>query len=780
MDSDFLNLFEDLALKNRATDQFIEDRLSLCKNKNGHALLKSLKIPYLVMDIPTFDWRAMLQEAKNLESRSVPHRSDNSQGWNSLCLHGIDAQKTLSCDRYGYLNEKQAPYQWTWASEKASVTTSYLKTLVSQDYFSEIYRVRFMYLQPGGFIKFHRDREEGNQSLGPLNIAINMPEKCYWLFKKWGRVPFSAGMGMAVDVSNEHGVWNFSEETRVHIIVHGIYGEEYYRAIRRSVEKSLKKRLSDPAKTRQVSGSPVSGTPAQGKEENFSMVCLLWLQNHEIKNPELLRITSTITEHFSRLRANKRIDFETGVRLTDLLSKAYEMGKTWAIVVTPGTLLKGGFFETVRDFLSKTSPDIFMFAHLMDHKERWFGIHPQCFIVNLSLWNQLDRPALIKKVTEKISVLKVIRSSENVHDNYTPTYLMPGHGMTKENPKIMGWHWIHKALESGLRVENISPEIRQKKLFLYPEQSQESLLARLGTDNLTKDRTLMEKNAGGILSGISKGFSFGQAGKSDRQVHSDHSPNNVSKRADQLSDHQEKVLDYLSVESTGLMRKMFIFNTENVRNTYVEYNMKKIDAFVGLPAGFFDLHTLYRHGFHEGTQLVYFDINQKILDFKQKLLELWDGTDYPGFVKGILRKSPENFSDSLLSILPEEGERHWQAELKLWGGDIRFSNHLTKVKALPRQFIKMNLIDDFSPLIKVMEEMKSRHIALWYSNCFNYTPGLASKSWKYEEIKQQGVAFLNHLLRLAEKNNLEITIYGEDVLKASTGFFGKNIRDIFG
>ncbi len=732
MDSDFLNILKNLASKNRTTDHFIKDRLSLCKTKNGHALLKALKIPYLVMDIPTFDWRTMLQEAKNLQLRSVPHRSSDSQGWNSLCLHGLDAQKTLSCDRYGYLNEKQTPYKWTWASEKAPVTTCYLKYLVSHDYFSEIYRIRFMYLHPGGFIKFHRDREEGNKSLGPLNIALNMPEKCYWLFKKWGQVPFQPGMGMAVDVSNEHGVWNLSEETRVHIIIHGNYGEEYYRTIRRSVEKSLKKRLSDSTKSAE---DQVVGSSIPGQEEKFSMISLVWLQNHEIKNPELLKISSVITEHFSRLRL-KTIDFDFGINLGDLLSKTYEMGKTWAIVMTPGTIIKEGFYESVRDFTSKAGPDIFMFAHLMDRKDKWFGIHPQCFIVNLALWNQLDRPPLIKRATGKISVSKVIRSSENIHDDYTPTYLMPGRGTSEESPEIMGWHWIHKALESGLRVENIPSEIREKKLFLYPEQNQESLLARLKTE------------------------------KPD--LHQD-----------PLSDHQEKVLDYLSVESTGLMRKMFIFNTERVRNHYVEYNMKKIDAFVGLPAGFFDFHTLYRHGFHEQTQLVYFDVNQKILDFKEKLLDQWDGKDYPSFVEKILRKYPEKFNDSLLSILPKQGESHWRKELKLWGGEVRFADHLTRVKDLPRHFIKMDLIDDFSPLIKVLEKMKSLHIALWYSNCFNYTPGLASKNWRYGDIKQQGVAFLNHLLRLSERNNLEITVYGEDVLKASTGSFGTNIRDIF-
>lgn len=759
MDFDFLNVFENLASKNKVTDYFIEKQFSFCKDKNAHVLLKSLKIPYLVMDIPFFEWRAMLQEAKNLEHHSVPHRSSDSQGWNSLCLHGIDAEKTLSCDRYGYLDEKQAPYKWTWAAEKAPVTTDYLKNLINRDYFSEVYRIRFMYLKPNGFIKFHRDREEHRKSLGPLNIALNMPEKCYWLFKKWGQVPFKSGMGMAVDISNEHGVWNFSEETRVHIIIHGDYGEEYYKTIKRSVDMSLKNRPLEPKKTESLSESAdqrKQNFDLQTEKEKLNIVSLLWLQNHEIKNSELLRITSKITEHFSKLRADEKIDFEAGISLGDLLSKAYEKGKTWAVVVTPGTIFKGSFYKSVRDILQKADHDIFMFAHLLDRKNRWFGIHPQCFIVNLLLWDRLDRPPLIKKVTEKTFVSKVIRSPENVHDDYTPLWLMPKNGKTEEIPKIIGWHWIHKALEARLRVENIPSEIREKKLFLYPEQNQESLLAHLEIENLTKKREFIKENTISLNKEKSSKESFWK-----------------------LSDHQEKVLDYLSVESTGLTRKMFIFNTESVRNTYVEYNLKKIDAFVGLPAGFFDLHTLYRHGFHEQTQLIYFDVNQKILDFKEKLLDLWNGENYPDFVRVILDKYPEKYSDSLLSVIPEEGEEHWQKELKLWNGNSHFSNHLTKVKALPRHFIKMNILENFNPLTEILEQIKSKHLSLWYSNCFNYTPGLAHKNWRYGDVKQQGVAFLNHLLRISEKNNLEITVYGEDILKDSTEFFGKNIRNIF-
>ena len=86
----------------------------------------------------------------------------------------------------------------------------------------------------------------------------------------------------------------------------------------------------------------------------------------------------------------------------------------------------------------------------------------------------------------------------------------------------------------------------------------------------------------------------------------------------QLSHHQKKVLEYLAIESKGFRKKMFVFNNEAVRANYMEGKLEAIDAFIGLPSGFMDCHTLYQHGFEDKTQLIYFDVNQNILNFKKK------------------------------------------------------------------------------------------------------------------------------------------------------------------
>lgn len=73
---------------------------------------------YLVLDIK-FPFKEMLEEAKRLKNRFVPHRSKISQGWESLTLHGLGEDKTSSFEDYGYSNGGDAAKDmfWTKAAE---------------------------------------------------------------------------------------------------------------------------------------------------------------------------------------------------------------------------------------------------------------------------------------------------------------------------------------------------------------------------------------------------------------------------------------------------------------------------------------------------------------------------------------------------------------------------------------------------------------------------------------------------------------------------------------
>ena len=176
-----------------------------------------------------FDTELLLNECKSVDDLYFNHRSQDKKngyghnGWQSLTLHGIDKHKTEHYTRYGFNSLEEAGYHWTDACERVPHLTNFLKSLP----FKLFDRVRIMRLAPGGYVMPHTDNKY-QRAFSPLNIAINNPDGCHFVFKDRGIVPFEAGTGLVLDVGREHIVINQSNETRYHIIVHGHYNKDFY------------------------------------------------------------------------------------------------------------------------------------------------------------------------------------------------------------------------------------------------------------------------------------------------------------------------------------------------------------------------------------------------------------------------------------------------------------------------------------------------------------------------------------------------------------------------
>lgn len=191
-------------------------------------VINSSKWPYLPITLPDFPYKEILDEARNLKPLFNLHRVDESVekqyqsfGWSSICIHGEAWNKTETWTKYEENKGKTADeIDYKWCSEVTSlcpITTEYLKNQLP---FGKYQRVRFMRLQPGGYIQPHRDRDFN--MLMPLNIGLNNPEGCTFRMKGKGDVPFNqGGVACLVDIGNEHSVWNNSNEERIHLIVHG-------------------------------------------------------------------------------------------------------------------------------------------------------------------------------------------------------------------------------------------------------------------------------------------------------------------------------------------------------------------------------------------------------------------------------------------------------------------------------------------------------------------------------------------------------------------------------
>ena len=160
-------------------------------------------------NIPVKD---VYNEIQNIKKYLVSHRSDSGLGWSSFCIHGQSYHRTKQDSFYPDFTG----HKWTdEAIQNMPRTIAWLKTLG----YKSFQRVRVMCLGPKSFINLHRDQTESK--LGPINVAVNNPDKCKFYLQNHGVLDFRPGVAFQLDLSNFHSVVNDSNVPRYHIIIHG-------------------------------------------------------------------------------------------------------------------------------------------------------------------------------------------------------------------------------------------------------------------------------------------------------------------------------------------------------------------------------------------------------------------------------------------------------------------------------------------------------------------------------------------------------------------------------
>jgi len=203
-------------------------------------------IPWLELDVPEFDWKACWGEAMAVYNEAIQHRKNDydesnpddygHRGWRSLTLHGLGKHvsqhwdsKDVKAMGFDFKSEEEVreAYHWTEIADKCPKTVEMIKSIPGYMSFD---RVRYMYLEPGGYITPHNDYE--HNKLGPLNISLNNPEHCYFkMIDDNAYVPWKPGRMIKMNVGHQHAVMNDTDEVRVHMIVHGQYGGKSYEDI---------------------------------------------------------------------------------------------------------------------------------------------------------------------------------------------------------------------------------------------------------------------------------------------------------------------------------------------------------------------------------------------------------------------------------------------------------------------------------------------------------------------------------------------------------------------
>jgi len=186
---------------------------------NLATLLLDIEIPY----------KEMFQEAMAQEHLFVKHRGDVSPGWSSMAIHGTAVDHTQPKEYY--FKENAPDYSWTELAELCPVTKQWIKSLE----FDRLDRVRFMKLDPGGYIDPHRDTDV--QGIHAWNVALNNPQGHVFVMDGYGYVPWSEGQVRGIDVSKYHSVVNNGTVPRIHMIIHGAFGNKFRKIIVDSYKK---------------------------------------------------------------------------------------------------------------------------------------------------------------------------------------------------------------------------------------------------------------------------------------------------------------------------------------------------------------------------------------------------------------------------------------------------------------------------------------------------------------------------------------------------------------
>mgnify|MGYP006266430899 CR=1 FL=1 len=195
------------------------------KNYDGRDYLLS-ESKYLKLDMP-IPYDEMYKEAVALRGMFIPYRGDNATGWYSLPIVGKSETEPYSWNVYYSSAKDAAPnMHFTKNSELCPITTKWLlETYPSNNYA----RVRFMLLEAGGVINFHKDTE--HSVLGAINIALNNPSGCAWHWKDGSSMEFKPGDIYAMNISYEHSIRNDSNEDRYHMIIHHYDSTERYKQL---------------------------------------------------------------------------------------------------------------------------------------------------------------------------------------------------------------------------------------------------------------------------------------------------------------------------------------------------------------------------------------------------------------------------------------------------------------------------------------------------------------------------------------------------------------------
>ncbi len=341
------------------------------------------------------------------------------------------------------------------------------------------------------------------------------------------------------------------------------------------------------------------------------------------------------------------------------------------------------FLDTVlQPFID--NPSLGLIGHVLDRKDQWFELHPQFVVFDYKKWVDIGSPMYGNKGDTSNSIVSVVRSDSNIHDDYTPHWIRLVNPVTRTeyNELDRGWSFINGFLQHGYDVNPFNQEIRELKSYCYPEY------------NSDKFFTLI-----------------------DNEQYSDE------------IDYTKKTLLHSLLNSPD---KTWLFNTEEI--SFMKEKTNLTYDVVALPcAGFKFLDLLSSGLIHDNSKIVFFDFSPssvKWFDYVIKSKEL--------SITGLVINKPKevNLIGKTIEKLFVDGIpsndliRLSEEVYSYYGGIDNFKELLKKFRTLDIEIIKTDIINDplnclhrlngNNNLINISNIFSTDHFNLFYSETERY------------------------------------------------------------
>lgn len=345
----------------------------------------------------------------------------------------------------------------------------------------------------------------------------------------------------------------------------------------------------------------------------------------------------------------------------------FPASEKWAVVIAAGSVVHNpGIVEEIVTHCEKENSPLA--GHIL-HRNGYYHLHPQFFCIDVNLYKQWAQG--LEPTPGSFESVPVERSTDNVHDDYTPWWIKPAGTETSvvNCSDEFASRYIAWLLGQGHQIVNIPHSIRGQKIYGYAEHNYQDIR------NFIKDTVITTQDSGA-----------------------------------------SQFLNYLKNNLEALNFGFYPINTEPV--TQLPVSVSSINVFAGVCGGIKPAIITSQSAFADNTKVVLFDISDIAIEWQRWLRAKWDGgRDTIQSVFDEFMQSHPNARAQYFSYMGILGNFDWV--LKNNCSEQEFKHKWAHWKTLDVEYCCLNLLEtvDQETLVNRLTELGG-NAYVWTSNLF--------------------------------------------------------------